>query len=179
MPGADAQQQVAEAHRRTTEAMLALRSTLRDEHYYLLQACPQAPAPYAGRTPRHSPGNNSSIVLALRKSTARAYLLILPNDCCMSYTLRAPFRSWPSNWERHCCLMHTPASTQLCFCPHTGRDVMGTRNFEWHTLTRVVCRVQLRFALFLDVLTPMQMALIYARTYPSSVDVVTMSKCAL
>ena len=40
VPGADAQQQVAEAHRRTTKAMMALRSTLRDEHYYLLQACP-------------------------------------------------------------------------------------------------------------------------------------------
>ena len=38
MPGADKQQQVAEAHRRTSVAMMALRSTLRDEHYYLLQA---------------------------------------------------------------------------------------------------------------------------------------------
>ena len=37
VPGADKQQQVAEAHRRTSVAMLALRATLRDEHYYLLQ----------------------------------------------------------------------------------------------------------------------------------------------
>ena len=37
--------------------------------------------------------------------------------------------------------------------------------------------VQLRFALFLDVLTPVQLAVIYAKTYPASVDVVTMAKC--
>jgi len=43
VPGADKQQQVAEAHRRTSDAMLALRSTLRDEHYYLLQV--RAPMP--------------------------------------------------------------------------------------------------------------------------------------
>ena len=40
VPGADKQQQVAEAHRRTSDAMLALRATLRDEHYYLLQVRP-------------------------------------------------------------------------------------------------------------------------------------------
>lgn len=39
------------------------------------------------------------------------------------------------------------------------------------------CYLQLRFALFLDVLTPLQAALIYAKTYPASVDVVTMAKC--
>ena len=44
VPGADKQQQVAEAHRRTSEAMLALRSTLRDEHFYLLQVCSSAHA---------------------------------------------------------------------------------------------------------------------------------------
>ena len=37
--------------------------------------------------------------------------------------------------------------------------------------------LQLRFALYLDVLSPLQGALIYSRTYPASVDVVTMAKC--
>ncbi len=57
MPGADAQQQLAEAHRRTTEAMMALRSTLRDEYYYLLQVSMVSksvpPAPLLLPTPRH------------------------------------------------------------------------------------------------------------------------------
>lgn len=43
VPGADKQQQVAEAHRRTSQAMMALRGTLRDEHYYLLQARARIP----------------------------------------------------------------------------------------------------------------------------------------
>ena len=40
-----------------------------------------------------------------------------------------------------------------------------------------MCLLQLRFALYLDVLTPLQGALIYSKTYPASVDVVTMAKC--
>ena len=42
---------------------------------------------------------------------------------------------------------------------------------------RSLLSLQLRFALYLDVLSPLQGALIYSKTYPASVDVVTMAKC--
>ena len=62
------------------------------------------------------------------------------------------------------------------------RNLAGTHEptlVDWPPLTIGMCCMQLRFALFQDVLTPVQMALIYAKTYPLSVDVVTMAKCGL